>query len=409
MPTILFCSQAAHTGGGVEVWLDELSAALEDLGWTVVVGMARGRFHDPDRYVARHPFRTWYELDGSTGLREDRILALLRLFKKVKPDIIVPVNLSDTLYAASSWKTRGGTARIVTCTHGQDMTHLNSIRDCAPFIDLAVSVSKRMTTPLSEILGDPARVVHIPTGVPAPLERPKLRTELRELVYVGRLDNQEKRIFDLIDLVRLLHDDDVRFHIVGKGVDEEALRIALASETSHERVIFYGHLSRQELYKRIYPRMDALLLFSESEGGPIVAWEAMRHGIVPVVSDFVGRAEEGVIVHDMNGLVFPVGSVNDAAALITARAHEAIFSLSRTASEISADYCGDEFGRRWDSYLRSALQKTARCCETSSQLRTLRSPGRIASLGLSTIATSLIRRILHQRFTHTEAGSEWPH
>ena len=51
--------------------------------------------------------------------------------------------------------------------------------------------------------------------------------------------------------------------------------------------------------------MDALVVFSEAEAGPIVAWEAMIHGVVPIVSDFIGRAEENVI----RDVVFPVGDV----------------------------------------------------------------------------------------------------
>jgi len=77
---VLFCSQAAHTGGGVEAWLEALTTALESRGVDVVTALAKGRFHDPRRYASRHRVANPIEVDGSLGFREIRIANLLRIF-----------------------------------------------------------------------------------------------------------------------------------------------------------------------------------------------------------------------------------------------------------------------------------------------------------------------------------------
>ena len=116
---VLFCSQAAYTGGGVEVWMETLTAALEARGVEVFTALARGRFHDPDRYVRQHRVANPIPVDGQSGFQETRVANLCRVMEQVTPDVVVPVNLADALFAAAYAKSRGATHRIVVCIHGQ--------------------------------------------------------------------------------------------------------------------------------------------------------------------------------------------------------------------------------------------------------------------------------------------------
>src|SRR5438477_4514085 len=137
---VLFCSQAAHTGGGVEAWMEALTAGLEARGVEIFTALARGRFHDPDRYAAHHRVANPIAVDDGGGFRETRIMNLLHVFERVRPDIVIPVNLADALLAASYAKTRGASHRIAVCIHGQGDDRIEQVRGCAPFIDLATSV-----------------------------------------------------------------------------------------------------------------------------------------------------------------------------------------------------------------------------------------------------------------------------
>jgi glycosyltransferase involved in cell wall biosynthesis len=402
---ILFCSQAAHTGGGVEAWLESLSAALAERGWDVVTGLAKGRFHDPARYAARHRVIAPVPIDGPSGFREDRILALVRLFEQVNPDVILPVNLADAIAAAAYWKSRGATTRLAICIHGQGDDRVAQALEAAPFLDLAASVSRRVADCLTPIIGERARVHHIPAGAPPPIGTTEPRQQLRNIAHVGRLDS-EKRIRDAVPLIHALRSTDVTFHFVGRGADEPYLREALAGE----RVVFHGDLARTDLYASIYPNIDAIVVFSEAETGPIVAWEAMIHGAVPVVSDYLGRREENVIRHGETGLVFPVGDVDGAAdAIRSFTAPGSLRELSRRArAELPEAYTQAAFERAWDEALRSTLALPPRR-GAAADLPSLVSPGFIARLGLSIEHTSRLRRLTGRRFMHADPGSEWPH
>lgn len=407
---ILFCSQAAHTGGGVEAWLESLSAALAARGWDVVTGLAKGHFHDPARYASRHRVLQPIPIDGSSGLLEDRILALHRLFERVRPDIIFPVNLADALKATASWKTKGANVRLAACIHGQDDERVEQLRSLGPFLDLAASVSRHATDRLGNALGGDMlqheRVRHIPTGVDAPLRPQPPREQLRSIAYIGRLDF-DKRVRDAIPLIHALRDTEITFHFAGGGPDESHLREALRDDP---RVVFHGDMPREKLYSEIYPNVDAIVIFSEAEAGPIVAWEAMIHGVVPVTSDYAGRSEENVIRHRETGLVFPAGDVKGAEDVIrSVTAPGALRELStRARTELPEAYTRTAFESAWDRALRATMALPARQGSVSD-LPPLVSPGLFSRFGLGPVATSHLRRLLGRRFEHGDPGSEWPH
>ena len=408
-PTILFCTQAAHVGGGVETWLDDLAAALAARGWEVVVGLAQGRHHDPRRYLDAHPHANSIAIDGTLGFREQRLESLLGLFERVRPDIIFPVNLADALYAAAAWKAQGGSARLVTGMQKiKDPGMTQDLVTCSDFIDLATTVSKRVADDLRrQVSLPPDRIIHIPTGVPAPRQPAIIRDRLRTAAFIGRLDQSEKRILDLIDLIERLRGEEIEFHIVGSGPEEPAVKARLGNDS---RVHLHGLMPRSDLYERVYPRVDALLLFSKYEAGPMVAWEAMAHGVVPVVSDFTGRNEEGVIRDRENALVFPVGDVARAAELVReAMEPGALAALSRNAeSSLPREYRFDEFARRWDAELRAVLERPSRVSSAARLPRQV-SAGWLARLGFGARTTLFLRRLFRRKHVHSDPGGEWPH
>ncbi|MEK6372485.1 MAG: glycosyltransferase family 4 protein [Acidobacteriota bacterium] len=393
---LLFCSQAAHTGGGVEAWMETLTEALQSRGVEVHTALAKGRFHDPDRYAARHRVANPHAVDGAAGLREARIAQLIRVFEEVKPDVIVPVNLEDALLAAALWKTRGAQARLAVCVHGQGDDRMAQLRAVAPFVDLAASVARRVAQRLESIV-EPARVRHIPTGVPPPLAPPVTRDRLRHIVYAGRFDQRDKRVLDVIDLARALDGSGIIVHFAGSGPDEARLRDAIPG------AVFHGELTRDELYASLYPSVDALLVFSGAEAGPIVAWEAMIHGVVPIVADYLGRAEENVIRDGDTGIVFPVGDMRMAAERIRPlTAPGALAALSERAREgLPAAYTLAHFGQAWYDALADCLRMPIGR-GTRADLPPLVSPGRLAG-------APWIRRLFGLRFEHGDPGSEWPH
>jgi len=232
MPTVLFCSQTAHTGGGVEVWLQTLVRGLPRHGWTVVLGLARGaRFHDPERFARTYGYPAWEEIDGRSGFAETRHRALHRLFDRVRPDVIVPVQLADALYAAVAGKRRGLGARLVGCLHSQPGVAGRDLLACRDDLDAAVANSRRGADWLRREGSFPAGVVeHIPTGVPPAARASQRPDDHLALAYVGRLDQSEKRVRDLVMLMRALKDVALTLHLVGDGPERAFLEEQLGAD-----------------------------------------------------------------------------------------------------------------------------------------------------------------------------------
>ncbi len=412
MPSLLFCSQSAYTGGGVEEWLWSLARGLGGRGWTIQVALAEGRrHHAPARYLARYPYADVHRLRAPLGLQEERFLAVTRMLRKIKPDIVMPVQLADVLYAAAWLKRhRGpGAPRVAACLHGQFADVLADLAVCGGDVDLAASVSRQGLAALDARCRLRAPVaVHIPAGVPAPAaSRPHDRGVLH-LGYVGRLEQAEKRIRDLPLLVAALHDcRGLQFHVAGSGPEEPFLREALTAPAAEGRVVFHGELAREKLYRDLYPFLDGLVVFSAAEGGPLAAWEALAHGVVPVVADFAGRAEEGMLRAEENCLVFPVGDVETAAKCVRrlldpARRAALAAGFQRLPAERTEEGCAD----RWDRELRAMLERPARI--GSAPLPRMVSPGRL-SVPYSVRMSYGLRRVFGRPPEPAGPGDEWPH
>ena len=101
--------------------------------------------------------------------------------------------------------------------------------------------------------------------------------------------------------------------IAGGGPDENWLRGQLSDAADSGRVRFLGTLAGNDLVEQVYSRVDALLITSLWETGPIVAWEAMAHGAVVVTSAYIGSGLEGSLEPGDNCLMFPIGDAVAAA------------------------------------------------------------------------------------------------
>lgn len=410
MTRILIVTQTAHTMGGVETWLDDLAPALARQH-DVTLGLVRGRhFHDPDEYRrVRTPRVPSIEIDGRTGTREGRVSAIIRALRNTRAEIVVAVNVADVLEAVRRLKEQNHEIRLLYPVHGIGSDYLLDLREFRGVIDAAVTMSRLAEAALLEAASIPrSRVFYVHYGVPEPLSPPMFTVgRPLELIYIGRLEQEQKRIHDLIALCDLMERRriDVRLTIAGSGSQERSLRERLGSLSW---VRFAGNLSREDLYRSIYPLADVLLLFSDWETGPIVAWEAMRHGVVPVTSAYAGLAAEKRIHHRVNGLVAPVGDIERFADHIeelsrdpefAARLGRAAFATART--ELSLEASLSEWGLAIDACSKLPPARDTRPVALPQSVGRLdRIAGRFAEP---------LRQLLGLGMSHRDSGGEWPH
>lgn len=122
----------------------------------------------------------------------------------------------------------------------------------------------------------------------------------KEIVYVGRIDTQQKRTSRVIETWALLENKypDWTLRIIGDGEERENLE-KLCKDLNLRHIFFEGFKQPTEYYKRA----SILLLTSEYEGFGLVIVEGMSFGVVPVilgsysaVYDIIKNGENGIIV-----------------------------------------------------------------------------------------------------------------
>lgn len=138
----------------------------------------------------------------------------------------------------------------------------------------------------------------------------------KEIIYVGRLDFVQKRVYRVIDTWNYLEErfPDWRLTIVGDGEDRENLENHVKA-LGLKRVSFEGFQKPMAYYKRA----SILLLTSDFEGFPLVLAECMSFGVIPAVYNSYSAVCD-IIDGDKDGIVLPYHKqgydANEAAGMI---------------------------------------------------------------------------------------------
>lgn len=123
----------------------------------------------------------------------------------------------------------------------------------------------------------------------------------KEVIYCGRIDYNQKRVFRLIDSWALIEKDfpEWKLTIVGDGVSRKEVEEQVKTYGLN-KVQFEGFQQPLEYYKRA----SILALASEYEGFPLVLAECMSLGVVPVVYDSFSAVHD-IISDGVNGAIVP--------------------------------------------------------------------------------------------------------
>ncbi len=410
---VLFISPAAYPFGGVADWLDYLLPGLSDFRWECVLGLVGGRHHAVGSYLERHPWSTVERIKNPTGSSEGRIQALASAIENTRPDILAVVNIVDAYEAVRRLRLAGKAApRVVATLHGLQSDLFADLAAESDVIDAVIATNRLSVKLARQSLNSEARVLYAPYGVPQFNDvdmTPRSSDGVLRLLYSGRLEQEQKRIFDLPDLLAAMRDLGVKAQLAlaGGGPDESALRSKFAAMNLHEQVSFLGVLNPQELAQE-YCKHDALVITSVWETGPIVAWEAMSHGLPVLSSRYAGSGLEGALVDEVNSLLFPVGDMQEAAKSAMKLAQ---LGLHAQIVQGGLDLLRQRYSRRasieqWDQAFRQVLDLP---------LLGLPKPpphqppsGRLDRL-LGVAWGERVRRGLGHSYPHQDPGGEWPH
>jgi glycosyltransferase involved in cell wall biosynthesis len=110
-------------------------------------------------------------------------------------------------------------------------------------------------------------------------------TDTFKLLYVGRIDNKDKRVFDLVEAVADVQD--IHLKIVGNGPDFLTLTEKCKYIKNIELAGFQNNVTS------FYYSSDLFILPSSYEACPLVILEAMAHGVPCLLSDIPTLKEMG--------------------------------------------------------------------------------------------------------------------
>lgn len=416
MPQVLFVAPSAYPLGGVAVWLDYLVRGLPAHGWTPTVALVSGTWHNVERYTNVYPELPWIAVDNPTGSAEGRRRALATTIRRHAPDVVVSVNIVDVYHACRRLRLEGGfNFRTSMALHGIAADLLGDLARHRGVIDGVIATNQLTGALCTELAGiEPNRVHYAPYGVavetPGAVRQARHPASPLRIAYVGRLDDDQKRVQTIPEILRALDANGVDYHmdIVGDGPMKERLRDGLTPWIADGRATMAGTLPPEMLGERVYAQCDALLVTSSWETGPIVIWEAMAAGVPVVTSRYIGSGLENALKHNENCLMFSVGD-----ALAAARQLEAL-TESGTANELAANarrlvverYSIDRSVQAWAKALNSVAAAEPVSSETLPSAP--RPAGRLDRL-LGTRLAETVRRRFGIAFAHHSAGGEWPH
>lgn len=183
------------------------------------------------------------------------------------------------------------------------------------------------------------------------------KSKQKEIIYVGRLDFVQKRVYRVIDTWNLLEDRYPDWHltIVGDGEDRTNLENH-AKALGLKRISFEGFQSPIPYYKRA----SILLLTSDYEGFPLVLAECMSFGVIPAVYNSYSAVGD-IITDGKDGIVIPYHKEGYAAAE-AANMLDAIMKdenkrekMALAAIEKSKEYSVEKIYGEWEKVFHSLL------------------------------------------------------
>ena len=140
------------------------------------------------------------------------------------------------------------------------------------------------------------------------------KTQVR-IAFAGRITVNDKRCDLLIDLITILESKCVNYqlNVAGDGYFFGSIESFVQKNNLDNKVKLLGLVDSTKM-DNFYNKSDIYLNLSDSEGTCMCMLEAMKNGLVPVVTNVSGVrhfVEDGV-----NGFIFPTGDASKAADII---------------------------------------------------------------------------------------------
>ena len=208
-------------------------------------------------------------------------------------------------------------------------------------------------------LGRPNRLRVIRNALP-PLPAEYVPDKRHEVLYIGRLSYEDKRLDRLLEIWRRTERrlPDWRLRIGGQGNDKERLQ-EMAVRTGLQRVEFHPFTTEPWRY---YATASICCLTSDYEGWPLVLAEAQQTGTVPIAFDCVEGISDILAPNWENGvLIRPFDLDSYTESLQRLMSDSSLRErISRRCIEKAREYSPDRMVSEWIDMLDTLLAEGPR-------------------------------------------------
>ena len=290
-PSIAIALPAGLTNNGVTTWALALSKRLNQKSHPskLICHSAwpgRATFRSDDRSDIIY-------CDGlAWGAGINAIRGFLPTYSAAKAQIFIP-NWSWGTYGAVSLMSSNEACdvRVVAFAH-TDQDHyydlLTYYSIISKFVGVSETICQRLQSLLPSRLEDICKLMY-PVAVRSECRRLDHEKPLT-ITYAGRIEQRQKRIFNLIALANLLASRKRNYHfkIAGDGPQlAQLVEHFEKKEYSNISIEFLGLVAHERMTD-LWASSDISILFSEFEGMSISMLESMGQGCVPIVTDVSG-------------------------------------------------------------------------------------------------------------------------
>jgi len=281
---------------------------LRRLGWDVVgVGAGADAKHDFDPRVVDEFYQVLSP--GSTDMRQTAA-EFVHWVEEQKVDVIFNWEQKFCIAAAPALpghvKILNRSNSITRRSYQLVTAHLNRT-------SIIVAETPRQYNDLTRYWGVPTdKCVLVPGGVNVETYTPGNIRDFQgmlQLVFLGRLTEEQKAVMRLPRIVSLLVKAGVEFHldVIGEGPDGERLRKAFDKAKLWGYVTMHGFLPLPEVIG-ILQRSHIFLFPTRYEAHSFSLLETMACGCVPVISRIAGGTD-AVVDQGVNGYVCTMGDI----------------------------------------------------------------------------------------------------
>ncbi len=271
---------------------------------------------------------------------------------------------------------------IIGVLHGDDPYYYKLANQYGNLPDVYACVSGRISGKLKASVPaiDASKIYTIPCGIILPaVQSHREEADIIKIIYVGRIAQYPKRIFDLLEIAKRLLELNRKFHItiVGDGLkDRIELEQKIQQNRLTEHFTFTGWLQKNKVEEQLQSN-DILVLTSEFEGTSVSMMESLANGC-----GFAGSRVSGAEDYEHNQYakdcfrIFNIGDIEQAVSQIISLAAidpgvRVSAARKMAESEFGLEVCLDRYEHAISRIPKREYVKTSYTLSTGIKIKSL--------------------------------------